>query len=305
MSRSLKAHLLLVFVTFVWGATFVSIKEALHESTPLTFNAVRMVLAALILLAIFHKHLRNLSRSTVLGGMLVGVFLWLGYEFQTPGLQYTTASKSAFLTGMSVVLVPLFLMIFWRRHVNRWSLLGVGVALVGLYLLTIPAGEAGFSSVNKGDILTMLCAVAFAFQIIFVGRVTHKNPFAPVVTIEAATCAVLMILSAPLLERPHIVFSSQVVWAILITGILGTALGFGAQGWAQQFTPPTHTALIFALEPVFALGASYFLIGERLGLRAGLGAALILAGVLLSELRGAVQQPTAELDEETGDSQAG
>jgi drug/metabolite transporter (DMT)-like permease len=126
-----------------------------------------------------------------------------------------------------------------------------------------------------------------------------------VVTIEAATCAVLMIISAPLLERPHIVFSSQVVWAILITGILGTALGFGAQGWAQQFTPPTHTALIFALEPVFALGASYFLIGERLGLRAGLGAALILAGVLLSELRGAVQQPTAELDEETGDSQAG
>jgi drug/metabolite transporter (DMT)-like permease len=301
VSRSLKAHLLLVFVTFVWGATFVSIKEALHESTPLTFNAVRMTLAALILIAIFHKQLRNLSRSTVLGGMLVGVFLWLGYEFQTPGLQYTTASKSAFLTGMSVVLVPLFLMIFWRRHVNRWSLFGVGVALVGLYLLTIPAGGAGFSTVNKGDVLTMLCAVAFAFQIIFVGRVMHKNPFAPVVTIEASTCAVLMIISAPILERPHIVFSSQVVWAILITAILGTALGFGAQGWAQQFTPPTHTALIFALEPVFALGASYLLIGERLGFRAGFGAALILAGVLLSEMLGAVQQPAAELNEETGD----
>ncbi len=301
MSRSLKAHLLLVFVTFVWGATFVSIKEALHESTPLTFNAVRMALAALILLMIFRKRLRNLQRGAVLGGMLVGVFLWIGYEFQTPGLQYTTASKSAFLTGMSVVLVPLFLMIFWRRHVNHWSLGGVGIALVGLYLLTIPAGESGFSSVNRGDILTMICAIGFAFQIIFVGRVTHKYPFAPVVTIEACTCAVLMILSAPVLERPHIIFSGQVIWAILVTGILGTALGFGAQGWAQQFTPPTHTALIFALEPVFALGASYVLIGERLGLRAGVGAALILAGVLLSELLGAVQQPAAELNEETGD----
>ncbi len=301
MSRSLKAHLLLVFVTFVWGATFVSIKEALAQSTPLTFNAVRMTLAALILIAVFGKDLRNLSREVVLGGMLVGVFLWLGYEFQTPGLQYTTASKSAFLTGMSVVLVPLFLMLFWRRHVNRWSLVGVGIAFVGLYLLTIPSGDAGFSSVNRGDILTMLCAVAFAFQIIFVGRVTHKHPFAPVVTIEAATCAVLMIISAPILERPHIVFTGQVVWAILVTGVLGTALGFGAQGWAQQFTPPTHTALIFSLEPVFALGTSYLVIGERLGWRAGVGAALILGGVILSEVLGAVQQPAAELTEETGD----
>jgi drug/metabolite transporter (DMT)-like permease len=109
-----------------------------------------------------------------------------------------------------------------------------------------------------------------------------------------------MIISAPILERPHITFSGQVVWAILVTGVLGTALGFGAQGWAQQFTPPTHTALIFSLEPVFALIASYVLIGERLGLRAGLGAALILGGVLVSELLGAVQVPAAELDEETG-----
>ena len=301
MSRSLKAHLLLVFVTFVWGATFVSIKEALAQSTPLTFNAVRMTLAALILIAVFRKDLRNLSREVVLGGMLVGVFLWLGYEFQTPGLQYTTASKSAFLTGMSVVLVPLFLMLFWRRHVNRWSLIGVAVAFVGLYLMTIPSGDSGLTSVNRGDILTMLCAVAFAFQIIFVGRVTHKHPFAPVVTIEAATCAVLMIISAPILERPHIIFTGQVIWAILITGVLGTALGFGAQGWAQQFTPPTHTALIFSLEPVFALGTSYLVIGERLGWRAGIGAALILGGVILSEVLGAVQQPAAELSEETGD----
>lgn len=300
-TRSVKAHLLLVFVTFVWGATFVSIKTALNQSSPLTFNAVRMVLAALVLVAVFYKDLRGISRSLLLSGVLVGVFLWLGYEFQTPGLQYTTASKSAFLTGMSVVLVPLFLVLFWRRHVNPWSLLGVVVAFVGLYLLTIPAGEAGFRSINRGDVLTVLCAVAFTFQIIFVGRATQRYPFAPIVVIEACTCALLMVVTAPVLETPRIVFSSQVVWAILITGLLGTALGFGAQGWAQQFTPPTHTALIFSLEPVFALITSYLVIGERLGIRAGIGAALILAGVLLSELLGSVQQPAHELAEETGD----
>src|SRR5512146_3170042 len=301
MSRSLKAHLLLVFVTFVWGATFVVIKQALNDSSPLTFNAVRMVLAALVLLAIFWRDLRGVSRECVVAGSLVGIFLWLGYEFQTPGLQYTTASKSAFLTGMSVVLVPLFLTIFWRKHINHWSLFGVAVAFVGLYLLTIPGGEAGLSSINRGDVLTILCAIGFTFQIIFVGRATQRFPFAPIVTIQALTCAALMSLTAPLLEHPHITFSSQVVWAILVTGLLGTALGFGAQGWAQQFTPPTHTAHIFSLEPVFALGTSYYFLGERLGLRAGLGAALILGGVLVSELLGAVQQPAMELAEEAGD----
>ncbi len=301
MSRSLKAHLLLVFVTLVWGATFVSIKEALNDATPLTFNAVRMVLAALVLLAIFWRDLRGVSQECVVAGVLVGIFLWLGYEFQTPGLQYTTASKSAFLTGMAVVLVPLFLTTFWRKHINHWSLVGVAVAFLGLYLLTIPAGEAGLSSINRGDVLTILCAIAFTFQIIFVGRATQRYPFAPIVTIEALTCAVLMSVTAPAVEHPHITFSSQVVWAILITGLLGTALGFGAQGWAQQFTPPTHTALIFSLEPVFALMTSYLVIGERLGLRAGFGAVLILSGVLLSEVLGAVQQPAKELAEETGD----
>jgi drug/metabolite transporter (DMT)-like permease len=301
MSRSLKAHVLLVFVTFVWGATFVSIKEALNDSSPLLFNAVRMVLAALVLVAIFWRDLRGVSRECVLSGVIVGVFLWLGYEFQTPGLQYTTASKSAFLTGMSVVLVPLFLTIFWRKHINRWSLFGVAVAFVGLYLLTIPSGSAGFGSINRGDVLTIFCAIAFTFQIIFVGRATQRFPFAPIVVIEALACAVLTAASAPLVEHPHIAFTSQVVWAILITGLLGTALGFGVQGWAQQFTPPTHTALIFSLEPVFALITSYIVIGERLGLRATLGAALILAGVLLSEVLGAVVQPAKELAEETGD----
>lgn len=301
MSRSLKAHLLLVFVTFVWGATFITIKNALQDATPLTFNAVRMVLAAAVLTAIYARDLRGITRSALVAGGLVGVFLWLGYEFQTPGLQYTTASKSAFLTGMSVVLVPLFLAIGWRRHVNRWTLLGVGIAFVGLYFMTIPAHDPGLTTVNKGDILTILCAIAFAFQIIFVGRATQRHAFRHIVVIETICCALLMTISAPILERPHIVFTSQVVWAILITGLLGTALGFGAQGWAQQFTPPTHTALIFSLEPVFALATSYVVLNERLGFRAGLGAAMILGGVLISELLGAVQQPAAELAAEAGD----
>ena len=146
--------------------------------------------------------------------------------------------------------------------------------------------------------LTLGCAVSFAFQIIILGRATQKHAFAQIVVVEIATCGVLMLLSAPLLEPVRIVWSSTVLWALGITSLVSTCAGFAVQGWAQQFTPPTHTALIFSLEPVFAWVTSYVLLDERLGLRAAAGAGLILAGVLISELLGQVRQPEAELVEE-------
>lgn len=317
MSRSLKAHLLLVLCTFAWGATFVVIKDALHDSSPLLFNAVRMVLAALVLAAIFYRQLPSITRECLWSGVVIGTFLWLGYECQTAGLKFTTASKSAFLTGVSVVLVPLWLSLFWKRHINRWTIIGVGAAFAGLYLMTIPATAGGgldFGSINRGDVLTMGCAIAFSFQIIFVGRATQRHPFAQIVVLQIAACALWMVLSVgasafgPTIvrewfaggtnAREFIVWSPRLLWAVAITALACTVAAFIIQGWAQQFTPPTSTALIFSLEPVFAGLTSYFLIGERLGWRAGIGAGLILTGVLASELLGApvVQQ---ELVEET------
>src|ERR1035437_1294134 len=141
MSRSLKAHLLLVAATFVWGSTFIIVKSALADATPLVFNAVRMVISSIVLCAIFFRQLRVLPAGALRAGFEIGTLMWLGYEFQTAGLLYTTASKSAFLTGISVVLVPLLLAVFWRRHVNRYTLAGVAAAFVGLYLLCVPPGQ--------------------------------------------------------------------------------------------------------------------------------------------------------------------
>lgn len=304
MSRSTKAHILLIFITFSWGATFVLIKDALNDASPLLLNAVRMTLAASVLALYFHREFRGMTRATIKGGAIVGVFLWAGYEFQTTGLTLTTPSKSAFLTGMSVVLVPVFLAIGWRKRVHRWTVVGVIAAFAGLYLLTVPSSLAGMftlEGVNKGDVLTIGCAVAFAMQIILVGRMTARHPYAQIVVVQAITCAVLNIIAAPLLEHPHIIFSGRVVWAVLITALICTALAFTVQAWAQQFTPPTHTALIFALEPVFAWMTSFVLLGERLGLRATFGAVLILAGVLVSELMPSVEETQEELVEETAD----
>ena len=296
MSRSLKAHLLLVLVTLVWGVTFVQIKDALRDISPLLFNAVRMALAGAALALIFRKNLR-MNRAALRCGIWMGTLLWMGYEFQTTGLVLTTPSKSAFLTGVSVVLVPVFLALLWRRQVNRWTSLGVLVAFAGLYLLTVPNSSSGslLSGINRGDALTLGCAVAFAFQIIFMGRAMRVHGFEQIASLQACVAAVLMALTVPLLEKPHVVWSPRVLLAILVTGLLATAAAFTIQAWAQQFTPPTHTALIFVLEPVFAWASSYLLLGERLGRRASLGALLIIAGVLLSELKGSASQPSAEV----------
>jgi drug/metabolite transporter (DMT)-like permease len=300
MPRALKAHALLVLVTFVWGATFVVIKNAvMQDASPLLFNFARMTLAALALGIVFHRDVVRINRGSFVAGVLAGTFLWLGYEFQTTGLRLTTASKSAFLTGVSVILVPLFLMLFWGRKTTIWTAVGVLAALVGLFLLTVPASAGGtgnWASVNRGDLLTLGCAISFGFQIIFLGRATERHPFAQIAFLQTAVAAVLMGITAPLLERPHMVWSPRVLWAIVVTGLLGTAAAFTIQAWAQQFTPPTHTALIFSLEPVFAWITSYVVLDERLGMRAAVGALLILGGVLISELLGSTATAVVAVD---------
>jgi len=298
VSRSLKAHLLLVLMTFIWGTTFVLVKEALRTISPLLFNAVRMGLAAAIMAALYRKQLSTLTRPAFTAGLVVGIFLFLGYEFQTTGLRLTTPSKSAFLTGISTVLVPLFLVIFWRAHIHLWRVAGILSAFTGLFLMAVPPGRQAitdFTHVNPGDLLTIACAVAFAFQIILVGRASQRFPFEQIAVLQLAAAAVLMTITMPVVETPHIQLSTTVVAAVLVTGILCTAVAFTVQAWAQQFTPATHAALIFTLEPVFAWLTSYVCLHERLGLRAGAGALLIVAGVLISEVLGNVVQPEREL----------
>jgi drug/metabolite transporter (DMT)-like permease len=294
VSRSLKAHLLLVLMTLIWGSTFVLIKQALNDSSPLVLNAVRMVLAAILLAMYYRKHMAALTRPALIAGVTVGFFLYLGYAFQTSGLRLTTPSKSAFLTGTSTVMVPLLLVIIWRTHIHLWRVAGIVLALVGLFLMTVPAGGAGladFAKVNFGDILSIGCAFGFAFHIVFVGRATQRFPFEQIAVLQIATAAVLMAATAPFLEKPHFHPTEIVIATILITGIFGTAVAFTVQAWAQQFTPSTHTALIFNLEPVFAWLTSFIYLKERLGLRAGAGALLILGGVLVSEMLGQVEKP--------------
>ena len=267
-----------------------------------------MSLAAVVLAAVFYRELGRLTASSLRSGLLVGIFLFIGNELQTEGLKYTTPSKSAFLTGVSVVLVPILLALFWKRSLNRWTSVGVVLAFVGLYLLTIPATAGGglnLRSMNHGDLLTVGAAVVFAFHIIFIEHATRTQGWQQITVVQVAVTALLMILTFPVAEKFYVVWSARVLWGIGITGFLSLALAFAIQAWAQQFTPATHTALIFTLEPVFAWLTSFIFLGERLGTRAGIGAVCILAGLLISEEKASAESMAVSPDHAAVPSQHG
>ena len=300
----LRAYVLMVLVVAIWGSTFVVIKGALNDATPAAFNLIRMTLAFVLLCAAYHRSWRSMERGHIAAGAIVGLCLALGYQFQTTGLARTTPSKSAFITGLVVVLVPLFSSIPGLRPPGarppRWNaFVGAALAFTGILLLTAPAAAqnsgaasnaniAGFlpdlSSINFGDVLTFGCAIGFAFHCLALSHVSPRVSFQPLALLQVGFCAVFMALSLPLIEHPHVHWTSRLIVALIIAAALATAAAFSIQSWAQSILPPTHTALLLTLEPVFAWITSFLFTGERLGMRPACGALLILAGIALTEL---------------------
>jgi len=283
LSKRTLAELLLVLITLIWGATFVVVKGALSDASPLPFIALRFTLAGILLLVVLARG--HIDRKALAPGMTLGVLLWLGYTGQTSGLVYTTPSKSAFITGFSVILVPL-LMVLWRFRLRAASLAGAAFGLAGLYLLVAPSGSSGVLRVNRGDLLVLLGSVAFAFHIVLVGVYTRRVSFLHLVPVQILTVGMLAAGAWLFSPRPVLHTTGRLIAALLITAILATAFAFSVQNWAQQFTPPAHTALIFALEPVFAAITSRVVLGEHLGRRVLVGSGLILAGMVFSEIWG-------------------
>ena len=309
----LRAYLLMTFVVAVWGSTFVLIKSALADATPAAFNLVRMTLAFLVLAVAYHRSWRGIQRWQIGLGALVGLCLATGYQFQTIGLVRTTPSKSAFITGLVVVLVPLFSAIPGLRppgaHAPRWNAFsGAALAFAGILLLTAPpAVHAGsqsvgaaitsilpdLTSINIGDLLTFGCAIGFAFHCIALGHVSPRIGFRPLALLQVGFCAVFMAISLPFIEHPQIAWTPRLAIALGIAAVLATAAAFSIQSWAQSILPSTHTALLLTLEPVFAWITSFIFMGERLGVVPACGAALILSGIALTELIPQPHVPTA------------
>ena len=288
ISKRTLANLALAFCALIWGATFVVIKDALADVSVVMYLVVRFGLAAALMAAIYWRSVRGLTWHTAWAGAQVGIFMFGGYAFQIAGLKFTTPSKAAFITGSCVVMVPILLGVFGRRRITAWVWAGALAALAGLYFLTVPS--AGLGALNRGDLLVLVCALMFALQIIFIGRHVARHSVAALSFLQVATTAVLSLLLLPIAsaaawEQPRLVWTGYLIFAISLTAIGATVIGFSLQTWAQQYAPPSHAALLLTLEPVFAAITAFVVGQEHLGARALVGAALILAGILFAEWR--------------------
>ncbi len=273
----------LVWNTIVWGATFVVVKAALDNVSPILFLALRFSLASLALIAIFAVRGKLAWNWRAAGaGALAGVFLFFGYATQTIGLRFTSAPKSAFITGLTSVMVPLVAALVYRSRPQVSEVVGILVATVGLGLMTL---QNVSGAINPGDLLTMACAVGFASHIVVLGHFSERMGFEVLSVAQVSAAAVLSLSLFWWAEVPRVTWQPALVGAVLVTGLLATALAFTIQTWAQQYATSTRTGLILMLEPVFAWVTSFLLVGEGLSGRAAAGAALILVGVLMVEVK--------------------
>jgi drug/metabolite transporter (DMT)-like permease len=298
-----RAELALAFCTLLWGSTFVVVKNSLDHASVFVFLALRFTLAGICMAAFRPQVCRVLQREEIFAGVRLGFFMFCGYAFQTAGLRYTTASNSGFITGSSVVLVPLILALFWGKRATLWVYFGTVAAAGGLYFLTVPV--TGVAHLNRGDVLTFFAAISYAVHIILVGEYANEHSAAALSVLQVLACAMMAWLTA---FAAHAIRWQMMrfepgreLWiGVAICAVFATAVAFSLQLWAQQFTTPSHAAILFTLEPVFAVITSYLVLGERLGLRSLAGAALVLAGILAAELLGPPAAP--ESPEPMGES---
>ena len=273
-------ELALVGVAAIWGATFVTVKNAVEHVPVFEFLALRYALAGLVLTVAFRRQLVGLGRGGWRAGLLAGAFLFAGYTAQTIGLQYTRASNAGFVTGLFVVIAPILSTLLLRRPPSTGSIIGIVLATIGLALLSFTHGF----HVRYGDAIVLLAAVSFACHIVVLGRYSPEYSPGALTVVQmwvAATAAGVLTLTV---EHPVAPTNPDVVWGVIITGLFAGALGFFIQTLAQRYVSPTRTALILVSEPAFAGLFGIVLLDESLHLRGWLGAGLILAGMLVAEL---------------------
>ena len=284
MSRRRAAEAALVGIAAVWGLTFVMVQGAVARLPVLAFLGYRFSAAALIVALLFRRELRRLSRVGWRAGLAMGLFLTGGYLSQTFALQHTSASNAGFITGLFVVLTPVFGALFLREHVGVLAWTAAIVSGAGLYLLS------GTNGVHEGDALALLCAACFAAHILVTARGVRSHNLGALLAVQLATCGLTCLVAGAVagqLEAP----SGGKVWsALLVTALIASALGFFVQSFAQQETSPARTALILASEPAFA-GLFGYIHGDRLTALNWFGAGLMMAAIVGIEVLPRLRPP--------------
>ncbi|HPF21043.1 MAG TPA: DMT family transporter [Syntrophomonas sp.] len=276
-----EAEFLMMLVALIWGVTFVLVKNALADIGPYLFLGIRFTLAFLVLALFSWRNVLKIEVSTVAAGCLLGFFLFIGYVFQTVGLQYTTSSNAGFITGVSVVLVPIMFYLKNRLWPDWQTTLTVIMAATGLFLLSVPAGKF---VLGYGDFLVLVCAFGFALHIVFVSKYSWRHNAVAITGVQILFVGILCLIIGLATEPIPQYLGTDTILAIIVTSVFATSLAFLLQNHLQQFSTPTRFAVVLTTEPVFAALAGFVWANEILTVRAYSGAALILIAMLLSIL---------------------
>ncbi|MBN2008305.1 DMT family transporter [candidate division KSB1 bacterium] len=281
MKQNTTATWLLLIGTFFWGVTFVVVKEAIAEINIYRFLAWRFTISTIGLAIFFLPSFRLVTWKMIRYGVFLGIILTIGYVTQTVGLIYTSASKAAFITGLSVVLVPLMMALVQRRSPSAMQWLATIMATIGVALLTLSSSIA----INPGDIWVLACAVTFAVYILLVSKYSRIFAAIPFTVIQLVTVSLISALVATGIgewRMPH----GYIVWqAIIICSLFATSFMYAVQNHYQKFISEVKAVIIYSMEPLFAAVAAYFYLQEQITVRMICGGALILIGMLCSELQ--------------------
>lgn len=291
--RLSKAELVLVFITMLWGGTFLLVHNVMTVSGPMFFVGLRFAAATLFVGLVSARVLSGLTATEFKAGVLIGVSIMLGYGLQTYGLQTISSSQSAFITALYVPFVPLLQWFVLGRRPGLMPSLGICLAFVGLMLLAGP--EGGALQFSAGEIATLVSAVAIAAEIILISRYAGKVDVRRVTVVQLATASVLSFMMVVPTQEPLPDFSWLLLLSALGLGAMSAAIQV-AMNWAQKSVSPTRATLIYAGEPVWA-GVVGRIAGERLPGVALLGGLLIVIAVVISELKiKRREQPATALD---------
>ncbi len=278
--RAYLPEISLFLCTLAWGLSFTIMKDILGTGISVIFFIfIRFAVSSVILFPLCRRSLPGLGRSGFAAGFFLGLLLFVGFMTQTTGLLYTTASKSAFITGLSSVLIPFFLLFHRGKLPEPVVMMALLLATIGLYLLTGRAG-GGF---NFGDFLTLICAAAFAAQIYLMGIVTKRFDTLALTLVELLTMTLLTGAILPF-EKILLMPSPRVIGALAFMAIFATAATLSIQTWAQKRTSAVRAGLIFCAEPVFAYVFAFMILGERFNSMQLIGATVIIAAIVVSEI---------------------
>jgi drug/metabolite transporter (DMT)-like permease len=289
------AEVVLIIITLIWGATFAIIKLALNDISTTLFVVIRFSVSAIILLPFIKTISKHWNKETIAGGVILGILYFLGFYAQTLGLNYTSATKSGFLTGTFVVITPFFQLLIQKRKPGKGTFIGVLLVLFGLILLSSNGNSLGNifneigSNFNIGDLLTLICAVCFALYLVYIDIISKKHEYLPLVFIQilltaAAGLILLPILSFSGAETVKFNLNSEIIFTILYTSILATVAASLLQTKYQKFLTPAQAGIILSFEPIFAAVFAFFLLDEKISNFGLLGCLFIFSGLVASEV---------------------